>query len=44
MKQITAVLGNAQVKLDDYSRSHLQDCQERIRKILQANVIVPYVN
>ncbi|MFO1022712.1 MAG: zinc-dependent metalloprotease [Planctomycetales bacterium] len=43
-KQITAVLGNAQVKLDDYSRSHLQDCQERIRKILQANVIVPYVN
>lgn len=43
-QQITTLLGRAEVKLDDYSRSHLLDCQERIRKVLQAEVTVPYVN
>ncbi|MCA9093680.1 MAG: zinc-dependent metalloprotease [Planctomycetaceae bacterium] len=43
-QQITALLGRAEVKLDDYSRAHLIDCQERIRKVLQAEVTVPYVN
>jgi len=43
-QQITTLLGRADVKLDDYSRSHLLDCQERIRKVLQAEVTVPYVN
>lgn len=43
-QQITTLLGRADIKLDDYSRSHLLDCQERIRKVLQAEVTVPYVN
>lgn len=43
-QQITTLLGRADIKLDDYSRSHLLDCQERIRKLLQAEVTVPYVN
>lgn len=37
-RQITALLGKEDLKLDDYSRAHLQDCQERIRTILSAKV------
>jgi hypothetical protein len=33
-KQITALSTNEKVKLDDYTRSHLQDMQERIKKAL----------
>jgi len=43
-KQITVVLGNAEIKLDDYSRAHLLDCQERIRKALSATVTTQTVD
>ncbi|HEY3966497.1 MAG TPA: zinc-dependent metalloprotease [Planctomycetaceae bacterium] len=43
-KQITAVLSAADVKLDDYSKAHLQDSQERIRKLLQAQVITESID
>lgn len=38
-KQIAALLGAQDVKLDDYTRAHLLDSQERIRKVLQAQVV-----
>ncbi len=37
-KQITTLLTAPDVKLDDYSRAHLQDSQERIRKLLSAQM------
>lgn len=37
-KQITTLLGTPNLRLDDYSKAHLLDSQERIRKILQAQV------
>jgi hypothetical protein len=37
-KQITALLAAQDVKLDDYSRAHLLDSQERIHKLLTAQV------
>ena len=43
-KQITATLANAEIKLDDYSRAHLQDCQERLRKALTATVTTTTVD
>lgn len=43
-KQIAALLGNQAVKLDDYSRAHLQDCQERIRKLLTAQVVTDSID
>ncbi len=42
--QITAALANAEIKLDDYSKAHLIDCQERIRKTLAAQVSVPSID
>ncbi|MDB5335329.1 MAG: hypothetical protein JWN70_948 [Planctomycetaceae bacterium] len=42
--QITAALGNAELKLDDYSKAHLIDCQERIRKALAAQVSMPSID
>ena len=42
--QITAALGNAEIKLDDYSKAHLIDCQERIRKALSAQVTMPTID
>lgn len=42
--QITAALGNAEIKLDDYSRAHLIDCQERIHQSLAAQVSLPSVD
>lgn len=39
-KQITALLGAPNLKLDDYTRAHLLDSQERIRKVLQSQVTV----
>ena len=38
-KQITALLAAPDPKLDDYTRAHLLDSQERIRKVLQAQVV-----
>lgn len=37
-KQITAILSTPGLTLDDYSRAHLLDTQERIRKSLSAQV------
>jgi hypothetical protein len=39
-KQITALLANNQVKLDDYSKAHLTDCQQRIHRVLQATLVL----
>mgnify|MGYP006267922963 CR=1 FL=1 len=36
--RITALLGKADVKLDDYSRAHLGEVQARIRKVLDASL------
>ena len=43
-KQITVILAAQGVKLDDYSRAHLQDSQERIRKLLQAQVVTDSID
>ena len=44
-KQISTLLvGAPGVKLDDYSRAHLQDSQERIRKLLQAQVVTDSID
>ncbi len=43
-RQITALLGKENLKMDDYSRAHLQDCQERIRKALAAEVQIRSVD
>jgi hypothetical protein len=43
-KQITLLLGAQGVKLDDYSKAHLQDSQERIRKLLQAQVVTDSID
>ncbi|MFN9375177.1 MAG: zinc-dependent metalloprotease [Planctomycetaceae bacterium] len=43
-KQITTLLAAQDVKLDDYTRAHLQDSQERIRKVLTAQVMVPSID
>jgi hypothetical protein len=43
-KQITTLLAAQDVKLDDYTRAHLQDSQERIRKVLAAQVMVPSID
>ena len=43
-KQITVLLGAQDVKLDDYSKAHLQDSQERIRKLLQAQVVTDSID
>jgi hypothetical protein len=43
-KQITALLSAADVKLDDYTRAHLQDSQERIRKLLTAQVVTDSID
>ena len=43
-KQISVLLGAQGVKLDDYSRAHLQDSQERIRKLLQAQVVTDSID
>jgi hypothetical protein len=38
--QIESLLKNQDVKLDDYSRAHLLDCQRRIRQVLNAELDV----
>jgi hypothetical protein len=43
-KQITTLLAAQDVKLDDYSRAHLLDSQERIRKLLSAQVITDSID
>ncbi|MBI3863208.1 MAG: zinc-dependent metalloprotease [Planctomycetia bacterium] len=43
-KQITAILSAADVKLDDYSKAHLQDSQERIRKLLAMQLITDSID
>jgi hypothetical protein len=41
---LTSALQSQQLKLDDYSRAHLQDSQRRIEQLLNAEVLVPSVN
>jgi hypothetical protein len=43
-KQITVLLAAQGVKLDDYTKAHLQDSQERIRKLLNAQVITDSID
>jgi hypothetical protein len=43
-KQISALLAAPDVKLDDYSKAHLTDSQERIRKVLQAQIHVDSID
>jgi len=42
--QITALLKRKDVKLDDYSRAHLLDSQNRIRQVLNARLQVRSIN
>ncbi|MBX3441847.1 MAG: zinc-dependent metalloprotease [Planctomyces sp.] len=42
--KIGAMLQNGELKLDDYTRAHLQDCQSRIAQALEAKVSLPSVN
>ena len=42
--QITALLKRKDVKLDDYSRAHLLDSQNRIRQVLNAQLQVRSIN
>lgn len=42
--QITTILANGELKLDDYSRAHLQDSQAKIAQALDAKVILQSVN
>jgi len=43
-RQVTALLAAPDVKLDDYSKAHLLDSQERIRKLLQTQVITDSID
>lgn len=43
-KQISALLENGKVKLDDYTRAHLLDSQDRIHQALNAQLEVRSVN
>ena len=43
-KQITVLLSAQGVKLDDYSKAHLQDSQERIRKLLATQVVTDSID
>ncbi len=43
-KQITALLAAQNVKVDDYTRAHLLDSQERIHKLLQAQVVTDSID
>jgi hypothetical protein len=42
--QIKAILGQKDLKLDDYSRAHLLDSQKRIHQILNAQLILQSVD
>jgi folylpolyglutamate synthase/dihydropteroate synthase len=43
-RQITALLTSPGLKIDDYTRAHLLDSQERIRKVLSAQVQVQSID
>lgn len=43
-KQITALVSVQDLKLDDYTKAHLLDSQERIRKVLQSQVTSPSID
>jgi hypothetical protein len=43
-EQITNVLKNGDLKIDDYSKAHLLDSQSRIEQALEAKVALPGVN
>ena len=43
-KQIATLLAAQDVKLDDYSRAHLLDSQERIRKLLSAQMVTDSID
>ena len=38
---IDALFANGELKLDDYSRAHLEDCRARIKQALEARVTLP---
>ena len=38
---IDALFANGELKLDDYSRAHLEDCRAKIRQALNAQVTLP---
>jgi hypothetical protein len=42
--QIESLLGRQELKMDDYSRAHLMDCQALIRQVLEARLEVRGVN
>lgn len=43
-RQATTLLRNPELQLDDYSRAHLLDSQERILQVLNAELALPSVN
>ncbi|MGD9853933.1 MAG: zinc-dependent metalloprotease [Planctomycetaceae bacterium] len=43
-QQATTLLAREDVKLDDYTRAHLQDCQARIRQVLDASLEIRTVD
>jgi len=43
-RQITTLLENTDLKLDDYSRAHLQDSTARIKQALDVTIVQPGVN
>ena len=42
--KLTELLKNDKVKLDDYSRAHLLDSQQRIQQVLKAGLQVNSIN
>jgi hypothetical protein len=37
-KRIDALMGNGELKLDTYSRAHLEETSSRIKKVLEARL------
>jgi hypothetical protein len=42
--QVTALLNQKDLKLDDYTRAHLLDSQKRIQQILNARLVIQSVD
>jgi hypothetical protein len=43
-KQITALLSTPGLQLDDYTKAHLTDCQDRIKKVLDARLEIQSID
>lgn len=43
-RQITALLATQGMQLDDYTKAHLADCQDRIKKVLQAQLEIQSID